>query len=79
MTDQLPAVPETGALVAPTDTDVVPALTACVGDQVGCRYVEFSTANIRNPHTHRAYARACGRFSGGASAGGEQQPVEATY
>jgi hypothetical protein len=26
------------------------------------RYVEFFTANIRNPHTRRAYARACGRF-----------------
>jgi hypothetical protein len=24
--------------------------------------VEFFTANIRNPHTRRAYARACGRF-----------------
>jgi hypothetical protein len=24
--------------------------------------VEFFTANIRNPHTRRAYARACARF-----------------
>jgi hypothetical protein len=24
--------------------------------------VEFFTANIRNPHTRRAYARACSRF-----------------
>jgi streptogramin lyase len=28
------------------------------------RYVEFFTANIRNPHTRRAYARACNRFFG---------------
>jgi site-specific recombinase XerD len=27
------------------------------------RYVEFFTANIRNPYTRRAYARACNRFS----------------
>jgi integrase len=26
------------------------------------RYVEFFTANIRNPNTRRAYARACARF-----------------
>ena len=28
----------------------------------GRRYAEFFSANIRNPHTRRAYARACGRF-----------------
>jgi site-specific recombinase XerD len=28
----------------------------------GWRYAEFFSANIRNPHTRRAYARACGRF-----------------
>ena len=26
------------------------------------RFLEFFAANIRNPHTRRAYARACGRF-----------------
>src|SRR5271169_5264722 len=26
------------------------------------RDIEFFAANIRNPHTRRAYARACGRF-----------------
>jgi site-specific recombinase XerC len=40
----------------------VPALIADLGDQAGWRYVEFFTANIRNPHTRRAYARACARF-----------------
>ena len=30
--------------------------------QAGWRYVEFFTANINNPNTRRAYARACGRF-----------------
>jgi hypothetical protein len=38
------------------------ALIADAGDAAGWRYVEFFTANIRNPHTRRAYARACARF-----------------
>jgi site-specific recombinase XerD len=40
----------------------VPAIIADLGEQAGWRYVEFFTANIRNPHTRRAYARACGQF-----------------
>ena len=40
----------------------MPALIANAGDAAGWRYVEFFTANIRNPNTRRAYARACGRF-----------------
>jgi hypothetical protein len=57
-TDELPAIVQPGALIAPT------ALIAAAGDAAGWRYVEFFTANIRNPHTRRAYARACGRFVG---------------
>jgi hypothetical protein len=30
--------------------NVVPAIIADRGDQAGWRYVEFFTANIRNPH-----------------------------
>jgi len=41
---------------------MVPAAIAAAGEQASWRYVEFFTANIRNPHTRRAYARACGRF-----------------
>ena len=44
--------------------NVVPALIADLGDEAAWRYVEFFTANIRNPHTRRAYARACGRYFG---------------
>jgi site-specific recombinase XerD len=62
MTDQLPAVLQAGALVVPPDTYSVPALIADAGAQAGWRYVEFFTANINNPHTRRAYARACARF-----------------
>jgi site-specific recombinase XerD len=60
--DQLPAIIPPGALAAPTDTYIVPALIAVAGDQADWRYIEFFTANIRNPNTRRAYARACSRF-----------------
>jgi site-specific recombinase XerD len=65
-----------GDLVEPTDTqlpatiqpaevdlpapNVVPTIIADLGNQAGWRYVEFFTANIRNPHTRRAYA--CNQF-----------------
>ena len=45
-----------------TDTYIVPALIADAGDPAAWRYVEFFTANIRNPNTRRAYARACTSF-----------------
>jgi site-specific recombinase XerD len=61
--DQLPAIIRPGALTTPLpDIHLVPALIAAAGEQAGWRYVEFFTANIRNPHTRRAYARACSRF-----------------
>ncbi len=62
--NQLPAMP----LSAPTSpihvyaATLVPVLIADAGDAAGWRYVEFFTANIRNPNTRRAYARACARF-----------------
>src|ERR1700722_1841128 len=62
--DQLPAVIPHGALTKPTDTYIVPALIADLGEQAAWRYVEFFTANIRNPNTRRAYTRACVRFFG---------------
>jgi hypothetical protein len=55
MNDQLPAIVQPGALTTPSGTYMVPALIA---DAAGWRYVEFFTANIRNPHTRRAYTRA---------------------
>jgi site-specific recombinase XerD len=50
------------AASAPAAAHVVPALVAALGDIASWRYVEFFTANIRNPNTRRAYARACSRF-----------------
>ena len=56
------AIIEPPALATPTNTYIMPALIADLGDQAGWRYMEFFAANIRNPHTRRAYARACSRF-----------------
>src|SRR3954453_3143667 len=60
--NQLPVIIPPGALATTTDTYIVPALIAHAGDQASWRYVEFFAANIRNPNTRRAYARACGTF-----------------
>jgi site-specific recombinase XerD len=60
--DQLPAVIETGALASLPAGAVLPSLIADAGDQAAWRYIDFFTANIRNPNTRRAYARACNRF-----------------
>jgi site-specific recombinase XerD len=40
----------------------VPASIANIGEPAAWCYVEFFTANIRNPNTCRAYARAYVRF-----------------
>ena len=50
------------SLAQPGGATAVPALVAVLGDAAAWRYVEFFTANIRNPNTRRAYARACGSF-----------------
>jgi len=61
--DLLPVIrSDAVSLSAPTSTHVVPALVASLGEPAAWRYVEFFTANIRNPNTRRAYARACSRF-----------------
>ena len=61
--NQLPATITSAEVTADQRApNVVPALIADLGDEAAWRYVEFFTANIRNPHTRRAYARACNRF-----------------
>ena len=42
--------------------ETLPALIAAAGDRAAWRFVEFFTANIRNPNTRRAYGRAVGEF-----------------
>jgi site-specific recombinase XerD len=62
MTDQLPTLIKPGALTPLPDGKLIPALIADAGEQAAWRYVDFFTANIRNPNTRRAYARACVQF-----------------
>jgi site-specific recombinase XerD len=55
-TDNLPAI-----LLTETSA-VLPVLIAARGPQAGRRFVEFFTANIRNPNTRNAYYRATSEF-----------------
>lgn len=45
-----------------TLSPTLPALISHAGERAGVRFVEFFTANIRNPNTRRAYARAVNAF-----------------
>ena len=40
----------------------LPALISGAGDRATVRFIEFFAANIRNPHTRRAYSRAVADF-----------------
>jgi site-specific recombinase XerD len=40
----------------------MPALITAAGDSASLRFLEFFAANIRNPHTRRAYSRAVADF-----------------
>src|ERR1039457_4471520 len=58
-----------GELVAKRDQELtagglaaVPAVVMTAGKKAGLRFIEFFTANIRNPNTRRAYHRACCDF-----------------
>src|ERR1700693_6057090 len=41
---------------------ILPALIAAAGERASLRFLEFFAANIRNPHTRRAYSRAVAEF-----------------
>ena len=43
-------------------TQQLPAIVAGTGERAGVRFLEFFAAQIRNPHTRRAYARAAAEF-----------------
>jgi hypothetical protein len=68
MNDQLPAVARPNLPASLGNRHLVPALITDLGEQAGWRYVEFSTTNIRNANTRRAYARASCRFLAWAEA-----------
>jgi hypothetical protein len=48
--------------LAPVIVSHAPALVAASGARASYRFLEFFTAQIRNPHTRRAYARAAMEF-----------------
>ena len=49
-------------LVLSSSVMQVPVLVGQAGDRAGMRFLEFFTANIRNPNTRRSYARAADEF-----------------
>ena len=48
--------------LAPVVAFHAPALVATSGPRASYRFLEFFTAQIRNPHTRRAYLRAATEF-----------------
>jgi site-specific recombinase XerC len=50
--------------LVPINSLALPALIAAAGERARIRFLEFFAANIRNPHTRRAYARAAEEFLG---------------
>jgi Phage integrase, N-terminal SAM-like domain len=62
MSAQLPAVIDRTKIIGEARAPVVPALIAAGGERASLRFLEFFTANIRNPHTRRAYSRAVLEF-----------------
>jgi hypothetical protein len=55
MTAKLPAITQSGGLSS-GGVRARPALVTAAGVRASMRFLEF--ANIRNPHTRRAYSRA---------------------
>jgi hypothetical protein len=42
--------------LVPISAPTLPALIPAAGERASMRFLEFFAANIRNPHTRRAYA-----------------------
>jgi site-specific recombinase XerD len=54
----------------------LPALVTAAGERASMRFLEFFAANIRNPHTRRAYYRAADEFLAWCAAAGLSSIVE---
>src|SRR5260221_1048513 len=50
------------AQLVPVSVPTLPAFVAGAGERASVRFLEFFVANVRNPHTRRAYARAADEF-----------------
>jgi hypothetical protein len=62
MTDQLPAVIDRPKIARTSHAaNVVPVLSAAA-ERASIRFLAFFAANIRNPHTWRAYGHAVAEF-----------------
>src|ERR1700681_4002735 len=61
MSEQLPAAIDRTKIIGDARA-LVPALIAAAGDHAARRFLKFFAANIRNPHTRRAYSRAVSEF-----------------
>src|ERR1700752_2563933 len=66
--------------LVPISSPALPSLVAAAGERASMRFLEFFAANIRNPHTRRAYARAADEFlawcaDAGVPSIGAVQPV----
>jgi len=48
--------------LVPITSSTLPVLVAAAGERASMRFLEFFAANIRNPHTRRADARAAEEF-----------------
>ena len=48
--------------LVPIGSPALPALVVAAGERASMRFLEFFAANIRNPHTRRAYYRAAEEF-----------------
>src|SRR6202045_4722098 len=48
--------------LVPNTSPTLPAIVAAAGERASIRFLEFFAANIRNPHTRRAYYRAAEEF-----------------
>jgi hypothetical protein len=60
--DELDGQPTPMNQLVPVTADRAPALVTAAGARASYRFLEFFTAQIRNPHTRRAYARAAVEF-----------------
>src|SRR5437868_1890508 len=48
--------------LVPVGSPALPALVTAAGERASMRFLEFFAANIRDPHTRRAYYRAAEEF-----------------
>lgn len=62
MSKKILATIRQGGIVPSDARRIVPSLITAAGERASLRFLEFFAANIRNPHTRRAYGRAVADF-----------------